>query len=398
MSDQLSTNQRLRAVATTLLTPFFLGLAPVWGKIALQTGIDPFSVAAIRTIVAAAILWIVYLLFFRQYIFVHPANLSGCVIIGIINGIGSLFFYSGLGLLDASLSQLINGTYLAFALLLIRLDGEKLNRRVWFQGLFSVIGLLILTGFSGGYMNPTGVGLMLANALMFAGTIVFSQYVVFEMPSQTATLYIVSTMAVLVTVAWLPGASRVPLETYRVALSPIILLGITTALARLMLFAGVKLLGGFQTAVTALGEIAVALLMAFFILDDRLTLFQWVGVGFMVLSIGMVRANDLTKRGINPNALLVANLSSMQFQRIAFHKAFLSQHAPTNPEDEIMANISPEEMIAIRRMMGVSEMPVDPFPIIATKQGLDEHSGGYSVNLEEFLKNYNEAEEESLPA
>lgn len=380
------------------MTPFFLGLAPVWGKIALQTGIDPFSVAAIRTIIAAAILWIVYLLFFRQYIFVHPASLSGCVIIGIINGIGSLFFYSGLGLLDASLSQLINGTYLAFALLLIRLDGEKINRRVWFQGIFSVIGLLILTGFSGGQMNPTGVGLMLANALMFAGTIVFSQYVVFEMPSQTATLYIVTTMAVLVTVAWLPGVGRVSLATYEAALPPIILLGITTALARLMLFAGVKLLGGFQTAVTALGEIAVALLMAFFILGDRLTMFQWVGVGFMVLSIGLVRANDLTNRGINPNTLLVANLASMQFQRIAFHRAFLSHQAPTNPEDEIMASISPEEMIAIRRMMGVSETPVDPFPIVATRQGLNEHSGGYSVNLEEFLKNYNEAEEESLPA
>ena len=396
MSDNLSTNQRLRAVATTLMTPFFLGLAPVWGKIALQTGIDPFSVAAIRTIIAAAILWIVYLLFFRQYIFVHPASLSGCVIIGIINGIGSLFFYSGLGLLDASLSQLINGTYLAFALLLIRLDGEKINRRVWFQGAFSVIGLLILTGFSGGQMNPTGVGLMLANALMFAGTIVFSQYVVFEMPSQTATLYIVTTMAVLVTVAWLPGVGRVPLATYEAALPAIILLGITTALARLMLFAGVKLLGGFQTAVTALGEIAVALLMAFFILGDRLTTFQWVGVGFMVFSIALVRANDLTNRGINPNTLLVANLASMQFQRIAFHRAFLSHQTPSNPEDEIMASISPEEMIAIRRMMGVSETPVDPFPIVATKQGLNEHSGGYSVDLEEFLKNYHESEE-TLP-
>ena len=396
MSDNLSTNQRLRAVATTLMTPFFLGLAPVWGKIALQTGIDPFSVAAIRTIIAAAILWIVYLLFFRQYIFVHPASLSGCVIIGIINGIGSLFFYSGLGLLDASLSQLINGTYLAFALLLIRLDGEKINRRVWFQGAFSVIGLLILTGFSGGQMNPTGVGLMLANALMFAGTIVFSQYVVFEMPSQTATLYIVTTMAVLVTVAWLPGVGRVPLATYEAALPAIILLGITTALARLMLFAGVKLLGGFQTAVTALGEIAVALLMAFFIVGDRFTTFQWVGVGFMVFSIALVRANDLTNRGINPNTLLVANLASMQFQRIAFHRAFLSHQTPSNPEDEIMASISPEEMIAIRRMMGVSETPVDPFPIVATKQGLNEHSGGYSVDLEEFLKNYHESEE-TLP-
>ncbi len=38
-----------------LLSPVFLGLAPIFGKLALQGGSDPFTVAAIRTALAAGL-------------------------------------------------------------------------------------------------------------------------------------------------------------------------------------------------------------------------------------------------------------------------------------------------------------------------------------------------------
>ena len=189
-------------VAAAFLTPLTLGVAPIFGKQAIALGADPFTVAAVRTVIAAVLLWIFYAIFLRKSIFIYPAGLLGCVVVGVVNGIGSLFYYSGLGLLDASLVQLLNGTYLVFAVLLSHLGGEKMDRRVAIRVALACVALVMLTGFGSKPINWLGVGLMLGSALMFAGTVILSQYVLYEMPPTTATLYILSTMAVVVVMAW----------------------------------------------------------------------------------------------------------------------------------------------------------------------------------------------------
>ncbi|MEL7235768.1 MAG: DMT family transporter, partial [Chloroflexota bacterium] len=338
-------------IVAALLTPVFLGMAPIFGKLANNAGATPFAVAAIRTIIAVAILWIVYVIFFRRFIFIYPAGLSGCIIIGAINGIGSLFYYSGLGLLDASLTQLINGMYLVFAVLLTRIGGEKITARVWLRLALALLGLVIVTGTGSGQVNLIGVGYMLGSAIMFAGTIIFSQYVLFEMPAPTATLYILTTMAVIVTMAWLPTGEFIPADSLNATIIPIFLLGLTTALSRLLLFASVKFMGSLQSAITALAEIGAALLLAYLILGETLTTSQWLGVAILGGSLLLIRQDDLTARGFNPNALLVANMPGIQFQRIAFHRAFGTSEMDN--EQQTMAQVTTMEMIAIRDLMGV---------------------------------------------
>jgi hypothetical protein len=65
-------------ISAAFATPIFLGMAPIFGKLAITAGADSFTVAAIRTMVAVALLWVVYGLFFRKYIFIYPAGLMGC--------------------------------------------------------------------------------------------------------------------------------------------------------------------------------------------------------------------------------------------------------------------------------------------------------------------------------
>src|SRR5690606_35675258 len=109
--------------------------------------------------------WVVYALFFRRFIYIYPAGLMGCVVIGAVNGIGSLFYYGGLGMLDASLAQLLNGMYLVFAVLLVRFSGERLDQRTIIRVSLSLVALLILTGAGDKPVEWLGVGLMLGNAL-----------------------------------------------------------------------------------------------------------------------------------------------------------------------------------------------------------------------------------------
>lgn len=357
----MNSSTPISGVIAAFATPIFLGMAPIFGKLAIEAGADPFSVAALRTVLAVALMWGVYLLFFRKYIFIYPAGLMGCIVIGTVNGIGSLFYYGGLGQLDASLTQLLNGMYLPMAVVITRFSGDRVDRRTLLRVGLALLALVMITGLGETPTNWTGVGLMLGSALMFAGTVVLSQYVLYEMPSMTVALYILTTMAVIVSMVWLAVGEPLSGQVVTGSFGAIFALGVTTALSRLAMFAGVKFMGSLQTAVLAVTEIGIALTLAFIVLGDRLTGWQWAGVAVLALSILLVRQRDLSPRGFNPNALIVANMSSVQFQRIAFHRAF-GTHEHDN-EVGTMGAITTQELFAIQRMMGAESGPVDPFPI-----------------------------------
>ncbi len=341
-----STTQR-SSLITALLSPVFLGMAPVFGKLALRGGSDPFTVAAARTSLAALLLWVIYLIFWRQYIYIYVAGFLGCAVVGAVNGIGSLMYYNGLNRLDASMSQLLNGTYLVFVVLLARLGGQSLTWRTAVRILLALFGLLLITGGVRGEVNWLGVGFMLGNALLFAGTVVLSQRVLWEMPAQTVTLYVITVMALVVVMArvaydwhWLPQSNDAALA--------ILALSLSTALSRLTLFAGVKNLGSLQTTLLAITELAVAVALSFVLLDERLTTVQWLGVGAFVFSLllhGVPRSTARAPRGAIP----MPNMAGIAFQQIAFIHAFGN------------SGISQDELDAIRRMMGVEgPLPSEP--------------------------------------
>ena len=353
MSENTTTRSDL---AAALLSPLFLGMAPVFGKLALRGGSDPFTVAAIRTTLAAALLWILYLIFWRKYIYIYPAGFLGCAVVGTVNGIGSLMYYNGLNRMDASLSQLLNGTYLIFVVLLARLGGQSLSWRTGIRVGLAMFGLLLLTGGVRGQVDWFGVGLMFGNAILFAGTVTLSQRVLWEMPAQTVTLYVLTVMAVVVVMArvaydlrWLPQTSDAMWAIWGLTFS--------TALSRLTLFAGVKNLGSLQTTLLAITELAVAVGLAFVFLDERLTGIQWVGVVAFMLSV-LLQGRPYSERAPH-SGIPLPNMAGIVFQQIAFMHAFGN------------SDMSQDELDAIRRMMGVEgRLPIEP-PLSYPQPGSD---------------------------
>jgi len=111
-------------------------------------------------------------------------------------------------------------------------------------------------------------------------------------------------------------------------------------------------------------------------------------VGVLAAGLLLIRHRDLLPAGYNPNALIVANMASVQFQRIAFHRAF-GTHEQDN-EQGVMATITSDELMAIQRMMGAKQGPVDPFPI--------NPKAGYSVDLSSFLPRVVKSAEPKLKA
>jgi drug/metabolite transporter (DMT)-like permease len=62
-----------------------------------------------------------------------------------------------------------------------------------------------------------------------------------------------------------------------------------TALARLLVFAGLRRIGGMQTALLALAEPLVAVVLAFVLLGESFTVQQWIGAALFLVSVLLIR-------------------------------------------------------------------------------------------------------------
>ncbi len=286
-------NHRTIGIAAATLTPLFMGMAPVFGKLAIRTGVDAYTLAALRTCLAALALWAVYLLFFRRYTYIFLAGLLGTLAVGVVNGLGSLLYYNGLLLLDdASLAQLLNMTYVIFAILLTRIYGQPISALSAARAGLALLAVYLLASAapSTGPVHWLGVGLMLGGAFLYALTVVLSQRIMFEMPAPTMTLYSLSFMGLTVLAARLVAGGFAPL-----AWGPALPIGwwfvlglmAVTAVSRVTLFAGVRNLGGVQAILLNVAEIGVTLLAASVWLGERLMPLQWTGVLVLLVSVSL---------------------------------------------------------------------------------------------------------------
>ncbi|MCI0519778.1 MAG: DMT family transporter [Chloroflexi bacterium] len=277
---------RSQGITAALTSAFFLGMAPVFGKQAILAGAAPLAVVALRTTLAAALLLAAMAAFKRQYLFIYPAGLLGCLLAGWINGFGSLFYYSALGRIDASVGHMLYSLYPLFLAVWLSLDKQPPGRLTVFRIILAIPAIFLLTQAGHGRLDWIGVLEMLAASALYALHIPINQRVLFDMPAPTVTLYTLIAMSAVVLPVFLFSASgELPQAA---ALAPILALTLVTFLSRLMLFAGVKQLGGMQTALLGLSELLVAVFLSIAWLGESLTWQQWLGAALLVASLLLV--------------------------------------------------------------------------------------------------------------
>ncbi|NUM43740.1 MAG: DMT family transporter, partial [Anaerolineales bacterium] len=266
-------NRRAAGIRAALLSALFLGLAPVFGKQAISMGMSPLAVAALRTTFAALLMLVVMALFQRKYLYIYPAGLLGCLLAGGVNGVGSLLFYGALARIDASIGQLLNSTYPLFVAFWFALDYQPPKRTTIFRLLLTLPAIYLLTQ-TGPEKKPDllGMGMMLGAAALYALHLPINQRVLFEMPTQTVTLYTLIAMTLVVLPAFLIFDDHSHLLEVSIhAWSPLVALTLVTFFSRLTLFAGVKHLGGMQTSLISLGELLVTVIVASLWLGEQLS-------------------------------------------------------------------------------------------------------------------------------
>lgn len=282
------------AIASTL----FLGMAPVFGKQAILTGFPPLAVVALRTVFAALLLLLVLVIKDRRTLYIYPAGALGCLIAGSINGIGSLMYYSALGRLDASVGQMLYALYPLFVAMWLWLDHQPPSRLTLLRLILAIPGVYLITQSGHNSLDPIGMLLMLGAAVLYALHLPINQRVLFDMPAPTVTLYTLVAMSLVVIPGYLlSGAPALPSASQ--GWWAVGGLTLVTFLSRLLLFLGVKHLGGMQTALLGLGELLVTIALAYLWIGERLTPLQWLGA--LALSASLVLVGFENIQQYSPN-------------------------------------------------------------------------------------------------
>jgi len=281
-------NSRAQGVFAALTSAFLIGMAPVFGKAAMGTGqFSPYAVVALRTIMAALLLVFVLALFKRQFLYIYPAGLLGCLVAGGLNGMGSIFYYVGLSRLNASVAQMLYALYPFFVALWMQLDGQPPSRLTTIRIIVATVSTYLLTQVETGRIDLLGMVFMLISAALYALHLPINQRVLLDVPPPTVTVYTLIAMSCIVVPAYFLFDRSVP--TTDAPWLPIIGLTAVTFFSRLMLFLGVKNIGGMQTALLGLAELLVAIFFSYLLLGERLTIWQWFGTVGLGISLLLVR-------------------------------------------------------------------------------------------------------------
>lgn len=283
MSSQNFRNQGIIAASASAV---FLGLTPIFGKQSINLGFSPFAVVAIRTIAACLLLFIFLLILKRQYFYIYPLGLAGCLVAGMINGIGSIFFYTALARLDAGIGQLLYSFYPLFMVFWLILDRQSVSRVTILRLVLVLPGVFLLLHNPQNQIDLTGALYMLLAAILYALHLLVNQRVLYDVPAPTVTFYTLLAMSVTVLAAFFIFSPALPASG--VSWTPLIFLSIITFLSRVTLFLGVKHLGGIQTAILGLGELLVTVIIAQLFLSERLLLIQWIGALLIIINLALV--------------------------------------------------------------------------------------------------------------
>ena len=290
----MSAFDRRKGITAALSSALFLGIVPIFGKAAILSGFSPYAVIVIRTGIAALLMLTVMILWKRQFLYIYPVGLVGCLLAGLINGLGSVLYYSALSRLNAGIGHLLYSFYPLFVAFWLLLDRQSITRVTMIRLILSVPAMVLLLRASSGQIDLIGALMMLGSAVLYALHLLINQRILYEAPAPTVTLYTLLGMAGTVLLAYLLLDARLPAPG--VAWWTVLCMALITFLSRFSLFTGIKHLGGLQTALLGLSEIFVTLLASAVFLGERLSLAQWLGALLLTVSLVLVGYDRVTQQ------------------------------------------------------------------------------------------------------
>lgn len=279
----IAPTRRLGGAALILLSAACFGVMPLLGRLAYAAGADTRGVLLLRFVIAGLALGAIML--WRREAWPRGRLLLGLLGMGAIGYAGQAFsYFSALRHASASLTALLLYTFpvIVTVIAAVWLKEPLTRRKLLALGLAS-LGLALTVGdaLSGA---PLGIAFGLGAALIYSVYIaVGSRLTPRAGALASASIVMLGGAATFGLLAlWLPPA----LPQSAVGWLAVLAIGLLcSVLAALAFFAGLARLGASEAAMLSTFEPVVTVLLAAWLLGERLTFSQWIGGTVIIAAV-----------------------------------------------------------------------------------------------------------------
>ena len=289
-------SERLFGALNVALSATCFGAMAIFAKFAYLGGADVVAVLSMRFTIAAVVMWLVM----RQRGIGWPrkANLRLLMVMGGLCYVAQSFsFFSALNYASAALVALL--LYLhPFIVTLFgaRLFGQALTRVRIACVLTALAGTALVIGadVSG---QPLGVALGILAALLYSVYLLIGNRVMRnENPLAAATVVMISAAVVFCLFALITRPAFPQTVTSWAAVFAIAV--VSTAIAMVTLFIGIRHLGAADAATLSTLEPLVTALLGALLLDERLSTVQWIGGLVIVVAVVVLARHGAVVRPV----------------------------------------------------------------------------------------------------
>ncbi|MEE9216732.1 MAG: DMT family transporter [Anaerolineales bacterium] len=265
-----------------LATVAFSTVPPV-ARAAIVSGMSPTTLLAARYSIAIVLLGSTLRFTTTGNLRVDRRGLLIAGAVGSLHGVATLTFFLALNRITASVASILVSIYPLVVLGLLALRGENFTYRHLIRLTIGLGGVYLLIGHTG-QVDGLGALLVLVAAVTYAIHLVLVQWFLGDYGVRAVATYIAAGMTVIVVGTWLAQGAEWHDPGWQGWLAIGLLAVVGTYLAHLAMLSGVRGIGSGQTALLAPLETLLAVLWSILLLQERLTLPQWLGGSLIVLS------------------------------------------------------------------------------------------------------------------
>src|SRR6516225_1158722 len=293
----LARTRDLRAVALVLLSAALFGALAVLAQLAYDAGVSVLGLLLGRFAVAGMVLWLIVLVLRRPL----PSRRGVVTAVALGAGYSSMAFCFAASLkhIESDLADLLLFAYpVLVSLGAVALGRERFNRRRAAALAAAIAGIaLALTGGGTGVVDPLGVGLALASALIYALYVLTSS----SLLANTDPVVLAASVATGAAITFFVDAAIHGQLAPRGGLTGIglvVAVASSSVLGTSAFMAGVRRLGASRASIVSSAEPALTAAFAFAAFGDRFGAVQLVGAGLVLASVPIL---ELKRTRRNPS-------------------------------------------------------------------------------------------------
>jgi drug/metabolite transporter (DMT)-like permease len=283
-----ATDRRIGLVFIIISAASF-GVMPIFARLAYNAGAEPITVLFLRFTIAAVVMNLIMVV--RRTAYPRGLILLELILLGAIAYVGeSLAYFLALQMASAGLVALLLYIYPALVTALSAIFLKEHLTRVKIVALFLALSGTALTIRITGGGSMLGIWLGIAAAVDYAIYILLGSRIVRRSgPMASTTVIITSTAGVYIGIVAIHGATYPTTSTGWIAIIAVAL--ISTVVAFVTFFAGLKRIGPTTTSTLSTFEPIVAVVLAAIVLGETISPIQILG-GILILAAVVLLATS----------------------------------------------------------------------------------------------------------